>query len=117
VGPDLSPTTVHGYRRYVDRLLAVQAEPALACGVGLDPDTYVLSDDAAGRTPLHPNLLSDRFCCGPISRWSRTCPVLDTTEPGIMVRRDALGCRDERLRARLPGRLLRASRAARLCRI
>jgi integrase len=38
-----------------------QAESALACGVGLDGDAYVLSEDAAGRSPLHPNLLSDRF--------------------------------------------------------
>ena len=38
-----------------------QAETALACGAGLDGDAYVLSEDAAGRAPLHPNLLSDRF--------------------------------------------------------
>jgi integrase len=40
---------------------ASQAATALACGVGLGADAYVLSDDAAGRVPLHPNLLSDRF--------------------------------------------------------
>ncbi len=34
---------------------------ALACGVALDDEAYVLSDDAAGRTPLHPDLFSDRF--------------------------------------------------------
>jgi integrase len=38
-----------------------QAETALACGVGLDGDAYVLSEDPAGQAPLHPNLLSDRF--------------------------------------------------------
>jgi integrase len=40
---------------------AAQAETALACGVGLGVDAYVLSGDPAGRTPLHPSLLSDRF--------------------------------------------------------
>jgi integrase len=40
---------------------ASQGVSALACGVGLGVDAYVLSDDAAGRVPLHPNLLSDRF--------------------------------------------------------
>ncbi len=38
-----------------------QATTALACGVGLTNDAYVLSDDPAACAPLHPNLLSDRF--------------------------------------------------------
>jgi integrase len=40
---------------------AAQVEIALACGVALRDEAYVLSDDAAGRTPLHPNVFSDRF--------------------------------------------------------
>ena len=38
-----------------------QAETALACGVRLDDSAYVLSEDAAGREPLHPDTLTDRF--------------------------------------------------------
>jgi len=38
-----------------------QAETALACGVRLDDEAYVLSEDAAARTPLHPDTLTDRF--------------------------------------------------------
>lgn len=48
----------------VERLKARRvraAEEALACGVGLDPGAFVLSDDPAGVAPLHPNRASDRF--------------------------------------------------------
>lgn len=38
-----------------------QGATALACGDCLESDAYVLSEDPAGRMPLHPNLLSDRF--------------------------------------------------------
>lgn len=38
-----------------------QAEIALACGVTLSPDAYVLSEEPSGETPLHPNIASDRF--------------------------------------------------------
>ena len=40
---------------------ASQGATALACGDCLERDAYVLSEDPAGRVPLHPNLLSDRF--------------------------------------------------------
>lgn len=36
-------------------------ETALACGVRLSPDAYVLSDDPAGREPLEPHRATERF--------------------------------------------------------
>lgn len=50
--------------RLVERLKARHARmatTALACGVGLKPDAYVLSPSPDGREPLHPNLASHRF--------------------------------------------------------
>jgi integrase len=55
------PTKKYWSERLLRERRASQAETALACGVGLEAEAYVLSDDAAGREPLHPNLLSDRF--------------------------------------------------------
>lgn len=40
---------------------ARQAQVALACGVGLGVDAFVLSETPDGSVPLHPNVASDRF--------------------------------------------------------
>lgn len=53
-----------------------QAETALACGVALDDEAYVLSDDPAGREPLRPDRLTGRFR-GLVRRIGITCRLHD----------------------------------------